>query len=345
MDGRPEKKGGYKNKRKKFKKFCEGGRNMKKIALAAAITALCIAPLFAKPVDRILVKVNNEVILDSEVNEAVDLLFTQAKMSGKIMDKEALKKDVIKSMIEQKLIITMAKDESVTISEEAVADKTTEFIDSLRKRFSTEAEFEDTLAKEGLSYTDFRMKIDAQVRDNLAFTKVKQKKQQEFITKAGISDDELKNFFEKNRDEFKVNDEMNLSQILIDRARIEAKDARKFAADVSARIAAEGFEKVAADLSGKPGIKALALDWVDTDVFSKEIKSALSGLKKGAVTKPVETEDGFQILKVVDVKKGRVEKFDDIREKVRVKLIEEKVDTMWNDWISKVKKDAYIKYM
>jgi parvulin-like peptidyl-prolyl isomerase len=318
---------------------------MKKTALIAAVVLFSVVPLLAKPVDKILVKVNNEVILDSEVDEAVDLLYTQAKMSGKTMDKESLKKDVIKNMIEQKLIITMAKDESVSVSEEAVADKTTEFIDNLRKRFSTETEFEDALSKEGLSYSDFRMKIDAQVRDNLAFTKVKQKKQQEFISKAGVSDEELRSFYDKNRDAFKVNDEMNLSQILIDKSRIEAKDARKFAAEVSARIAAEGFEKVAADLNGKPGIKATALDWVDTDVFSKEIKSALSGLKKGAVTKSVETEDGYQILKVVDVRKGQLEKFDDIKEKVRVKLIEEKVDTMWNDWISKVKKDAFIKYM
>ena len=318
---------------------------MKRLIISAAIAAAFAVFIWAKPVDRIIVKVNDEVILSSEVDEAVDLLSAQMKMSGKPVDKEALKKDIIKNMLEQKLIITMAKDESVTISEEAVADKTTEFVNQLRGRFGTEAEFEDALLKEGMSYTDFRMKIDAQVRDNLAFTKVKQKKQQEFISKAAVTTDELQNYYESNKADFKVNDEMNLSQILISKSQSDPKQALKTAADITAKIAAVGFDKAMAEAGAMPGVKAAKLDWTDTSVLSKDIKNALKGLKKGGVTKPIETEDGFLILKITDIKGGKLQNFDDVREKVRVKIIEEKVEKMWNDWMSKVKKDAFIKYM
>jgi peptidyl-prolyl cis-trans isomerase SurA len=314
---------------------------MKRIIIAAVIIAAFAALARAKPVDKIIVKVNDEVILQSEVDEAVELLAAQLKMSGKPVDKEALKKEIIKNMLEQKLIITMAKDESITISEEAVADRTNEFVNQLRGRFSTEAEFEDALLKEGMSYTDFRMKIDAQVRDNLAFTKVKQKKQQEFISKAAVTDDELKDYYNGNKADFKVNDQMNLSQILIDKSQADPKAI----SDITAKISAEGFDKAMAGAGAIKGVKAAALDWTDTTVLSKEIKNALKGLKKGAVTKPIETEGGLLILKVVDLKGGKQENFENVREKVRVKIIEEKVEKMWNDWMSKVKKDAFIKYM
>ncbi len=318
---------------------------MKKMFFMLALAVLLAAPLSAKQVDKILVKVNDEVILQSEVDEAVDLLLTQAKMQGKAINKKALEKDVIKSMIEQKLIITMAKDENITISEEAVADRTTEYIDTLRKRFAGEAEFEEALLKEGMSYTDFRMKIDAQVRDSLAFNKVKQKKQQEFISKSAVTDDELKNYYKKNKAEFKVNDRMNLYQLVIDRSAVPEKDGAKYISGISARIAAEGFDKVADDLNGKPGIKGVALDWVDTPVLSRAIRAALQGLKKGGVTKPIEAESGFIFLKVIDLKRGRVQGFEENREKVRVKIIEEKVDKMWNEWVGKIRKEAFIKNM
>lgn len=318
---------------------------MKKIIIAALSVVLMAGLSWAKLVDKILIKVNDEVILQSEVDEAVDLLASQMKMAGKAPDKAGLKKEVIKGMLEQKLIITMAKDESITISEEAVADRTNEFVNSLRTRFATEAEFEEALLKEGMSYTDFRIKIDAQVRDNMAFTKVKQKKQQEFISKAAVTDEELKTYFGKNKNDFKVNDELNLSQILVDRARVNSADLGRIVDGIMSQISAEGFEKAAAAAQGVAGVKTASLDWVNTNILSKEIRAALAGVKKGSVTKPIETEDSVLILKVIDSKKGQVQNLSDVREKVRVKIIEEKVEKMWDDWMSKVKKDAFIKYM
>jgi peptidyl-prolyl cis-trans isomerase SurA len=318
---------------------------VKKIIIAAAVLSVIASVAWAKLVDKILVKVNDEVILQSEVDEAVDLLSTQMKMAGKAADKAELKKEIIKGMLEQKLIITMAKDENIVISEEAVADRTNEFVNTLRERFATEAEFEEALIKEGMSYTDFRMKIDAQVRDNMAFTKVKQKKQQEFISKAVVTDDELKEYYGKNKSGFKVNDETNVSQILIEKGKAGVQDIAKYVKDISARITTEGFEAVMKDLDGKAGIKTAELGWIDTAVLDRNIRAGLENIKKGAITKPVETEDAFHILKVVDVKRGKLQNFEDVREKVRVKIIEEKVEKLWNDWIGKVKKDAFIKYM
>ncbi|MCX7697877.1 MAG: SurA N-terminal domain-containing protein, partial [Candidatus Goldbacteria bacterium] len=242
--------------------------------------------LYSKQMDRIYVKVNNEIILESELNETVELLSAQAKLSGKSVDLNKLKKDVLNNLIDQKLIITMAKDENINISDEAVADRVNEFIDSLRKKFANEAEFEEALAKEGLSYADFRMKIEAQVRDNLIFSKVRQKKQQEFISKSIVSDEEIENYYNSNKEQFKVNDELNLKQIFFEKNNKE--DVKKYADDIyKSIISGKSFEKVMEELKLVDGVKCVDLGWVDTTQMDKNIIKAITGLKKNAITKPI----------------------------------------------------------
>jgi parvulin-like peptidyl-prolyl isomerase len=300
----------------------------------------------SRQIDRIYVKVNDEIILESEIDETVDLLATQMKLSGKSVDMNKLKKDVLNNLIDQKLIITMAKNENINISEEAVADRVNEFIDSLRKRFSSEAEFEEALGREGLSYSDFRIKIDAQVRDSLVFAKVKQKKQQDFISRAAVSDEEIEKYYNDNKGKFKINDEVNLKQIFIEKNNSETKDIKKYVENIyNDIISGKSFEKVADELKSVSGVKVLDLGWVDTTQMDKNINTAISGLKKNSITKPVETEDGYHILKIVDLKRGQIQPLNEIKEKVRIKIIEEKVEKMWDEWMAKIKKDAYIKYM
>ena len=56
------------------------------VLIFAAVSA------YAVVMDKIIVKVNDEVILKSEVDEAVNLLVTQLKMAGKPANKSELKK-------------------------------------------------------------------------------------------------------------------------------------------------------------------------------------------------------------------------------------------------------------
>lgn len=311
-------------------------------ALFAALIAL---PAFAALQDRIVAKVNNEIVLQSEVEEAVDALAAQSEQSGKKADKTELRKKVIQGLVDQKIIITMASDEQISISPEAIADKTGEFVDNLRKRFPDEAAFEEALRREGMTYSDFRFKIDAQVRDSLIFSKVKQKKQQEFIAKAPVSDDEMKAYYDKNSAEFKVNDEMNLNQIYLSADETEG-GAAQAAAEINRRLkSGESFDAVAASLKDKKGISINELGWVDTTEMDASIRRALSNPKKGKTAGPVETQGAYHFFKIVNYKEGKTAAFEDVKEKARIKIMEAKVEVMWDEWVKSIKESALIKYM
>jgi peptidyl-prolyl cis-trans isomerase SurA len=294
--------------------------------------------------DRILVKVNDAVVLQSEVDEAVDMMATQLKQAGKPVDDAKLRKDVLESLVQQKLIITMAKDEAIVVSDEAVTDKVNEFLNNLRSKFKTEDEFEAALGKEGMSYNDFRLKLEAQIRDSLIFNKVKQKKQQEFISKAPVADSEIEKYYNDNKDDFKVDDEVSISQVLLSRGEYK-EDAKKKADEISSRLkAGEDFSKIGDSLAGQAGITAADLGWVDTTQLDTQIREALKNPKKNKVVS-VDTAGAIHVIRINDFKKGKLQDLSDIKEKVRVKIIETKVDSMWEDWIKSVKNTAFIKYV
>lgn len=316
---------------------------MKKIFFLALTIFFMIGFLYAEFSDRILVKVNDEIILQSELDETIELIKAQFKMLGKSYNESELNSKTLNEMIEQKLIITMAKDEKIEVSDDAIYDRVNEFIDSLRSRFSSEEEFESALLKEGISYPDFRLKLESQVRDKLIYDKVKQKKQQEFISKAAVSDEDIRKYYEENKKNFKINDEMNLAQIFFDKSKGNPVELKKKAEEaVKKLMAGEDFNNLLNTLSQEDGIDGGAIGWVDTTQMDKKIRTSLLNVKKGKIVGPIETEDGFHIIKIIDLKKGKIQELSEIKEKIRIKIIEEKIEKMWNDWIAKVKQQAYI---
>jgi len=315
------------------------------------IKALIIAAAFFVPAvilaspssDRIVAKVNDGLVLESEVQEAYDAMTAQLEAAGQKAEPEKLKKEILENLVQQKLLITIAQEEMVVVSEEAVADKVNEFLSGLRARFATEEAFEEALNKEGLSYTDFRLKIESQVRDGLVFTKLKQKKQQDFISKAPVAEAEMQQYFDGHKGEFKVGDEVNISQVMI-MPGYSGSGSQKAAEIASKLKSGEDFEKVASMLDGVAGISAAELGWIDTTQLAKPIMDALANPSKNKVVN-VKSGDSYHVIKILDYKKGSEQKLDDVKDKVRMKLIEGKVDKMWQDWIDSVKAKSYIKYM
>jgi peptidyl-prolyl cis-trans isomerase SurA len=318
---------------------------MQKIKIVVLLTALFI-PVFlsaAPASDKIAAKVNDGLVLESEVNEAFEAMKAQLEAAGQKVSPDQLKKEILENLVQQKLLITIAQEEMVIVSEEAVADKVNEFLSGLRSRFANEEAFEEALNKEGLSYTDFRLKIESQVRDGLVFTKLKQKKQQDFISKAPVAEAEMAKYYEEHKGEFKVGDEVNISQVMI-MPGYSGNSSQK-AAEVTSRLkSGEDFEKVASSLDGVSGISAAELGWIDTTQLAKPIMDALAKPSKNKVVN-VKSDGSYHVIKILDYKSGSEQTLDDVKDKVRMKLIEGKVDKMWQDWIDEVKAKAYIKYM
>lgn len=117
----------------------------------------------------------------------------------------------------------------------------------------------------------------------------------------GVTDAEVKEFFEKNKKAF---EQVCVSHILV-KTKAEADEIEK-------RLAAgEDFAEIAkqqsSDGSAAEGGSLGCVSEEQSSRFAPEFKAAVDALKPGETSPPVETQFGFHIIRVTEIKGGSLE--------------------------------------
>ncbi|MGJ7531277.1 SurA N-terminal domain-containing protein [Variovorax sp. GB1P17] len=136
-----------------------------------------------------------------------------------------------------------------------------------------------------------------------------------------VSEADLKSYYEQNTSRFGTKEERRASHILItaptsmsagDRAKAKAK-AEELLAEV--KKAPNTFADVARKNSQDPGSaeKGGDLDFVTRGAMVKPFEDAMFALKKGEISGIVETEFGYHIIHLIDIKPAVVPPFEQVR--------------------------------
>ncbi len=136
-----------------------------------------------------------------------------------------------------------------------------------------------------------------------------------------VSDADLRSYYEQNRARFGTPEERRASHILItapadapaaDRTKSRAR-AEELLAEV--RKAPATFAAVARKNSQDPGSaeKGGDLDFVTRGAMVKPFDDAMFGLKKGDISDVVESEFGYHIIQLNDIKPAVIQPFEQVR--------------------------------
>ena len=136
-----------------------------------------------------------------------------------------------------------------------------------------------------------------------------------------VNESDLKTYYEQNTARFGTKEERRASHILItapasapaaDRAKAKAK-AEQLLAEV--KKAPATFADVARKNSQDPGSaeKGGDLDFVTRGAMVKPFEDAMFALKKGEISDVVETEFGYHIIRLADIKPAVVPPFEQVR--------------------------------
>ncbi len=151
----------------------------------------------------------------------------------------------------------------------------------------------------------------------------------QFAAEVKISDDELKAFYEKRKATYAAPKEVRASHILIrpDRSiedSAKARAAAKTSAEsVLAKIKKGGdFSKLASKYSDDPGSAARGGDLgiFGTGMMVEPFENAAFSLEKGEVSGVVETDYGYHIIKVVDIKGGKTPTFTELKDRIKQQI-------------------------
>ena len=266
--------------------------------LAQKSPAISSPPTTLQPGDYIAAVVNQDVVAASEVVQRTEKLRLEAKQRGETMpDPTALHKQALDAMIEDRVLVTYARESGAKI-DEAELDRVVANVAAQNKL--TMDQLRQRLKEDGMEYKRFRENL----RDQLMTERVREREVQGRIR---VTDSEIDKNIEDRRAALANGGQLNLAQILVtvpegaNEATVAERRARAEAA--LARVkGGEDFAKVAIEIS-EDGNKArggeIGTRPVDRlpDVFVEAVKGLTSGqlspvlLRSGA---------GYHVLKVIE---------------------------------------------
>lgn len=238
-----------------------------KIALLASVLCLTVLSFtHGETVDRIVAKVGDEIILESELAQQVATLEVQMQEvtpdSGKL---STLRRDVLEQMIENKILLAEAKKESLEVKRAELNDAVDRAIGEARSRFSSPEDFEKRLKEEGLDETKLRKQYEDELRDRLLVQKLIDKN---IKPKVEVSPKEVEEFYKTHRDSIPGEPErVDIAHILVTvkPGEEEIMNATKKLAQAQAELKkGVKFAIVAKKYSEDPGRAPMAETWVSS---------------------------------------------------------------------------------
>lgn len=275
---------------------------MKKLFVMLMITAL---PTVAEELlDEIVAVVDDNVIMRSELDRAVQSIARQIEASGnQLPPDDILNAQVLERMIIQEIQISRAENVGIRISD---AEVDAALANIANQNGMTVQEMQQAIERDGFEFADFRrdMKRDMQaerVRYAYANSNVK------------ISEHEIDLFLADNELD---QGEVELQHILIatssdnDAAATEA--AQQEANEIYEKImAGENFSVLATQFSdGQKALEGGRLGWRPVNQLPPLFADQVVSMSPGEVTHPIRSPSGFHILKLVDQNSETVKTVD-----------------------------------
>lgn len=273
-------------------------RNIKIILI---LLSFCTVLFSQNLVDGIAVIVGREIILRSEIEQYVQNYILQNKIDVQahpdIVNK--LRAKTIQSLIEQKLMLTQAEKDTVTIDPEVLDQRVDERIKYLVGRVGSE----DALEK---AFRSNMKKIKKDTRQIMQEQLLVEKVRQLHFKDVKLSRREVEDFYKTYKDSLPTqNESVTISHIL---KNVRASDAaykkayEKISAIKEKLESGESFEELAKKYSQDPASAKQGgdLGFTSRGDFVPEYEEAAFALKEGEVSDIVQTQFGYHLIKLIE---------------------------------------------
>jgi parvulin-like peptidyl-prolyl isomerase len=309
----------------------KGRQNARKavIGLAAAVlvaSVAAVASFYASEADAWVGTVNGRRLPREDYNRDLELRKKQYQTrmgvnfssAQGVMMLTNLQKDVMDQLVEREILLEEADKRKIGVAGPEVETR----LRGLKTQFPDEASFKKALQENGITPEALRQ----QVRIGLIVEKLRD----ELTKDATISLADAQKYYDTNRPRYEQAEEVKASHILL-KTEAEAKE-------VHAKVKAGGdFAQLAREKSEDTGSKPQGgdLGYFGKGRMVKEFEDAAFSLGVGDVSRPVKSQFGYHVIKVVDRKKARTRPFEEVKGELMDQHLREKKETAFRDWIKK----------
>lgn len=108
-------------------------------------------------------------------------------------------------------------------------------------------------------------------------------------------------------------------------------------------LGGEDFGALVRELSQGPGaVGGGDMGFLTPDSLSAEVRVAVAGLAEGAVSPVVEMRGNFHLFRVAERRKGRVQAFEEVLDRLRDRYFQDQEEELFQGWIQSLKDQARI---
>lgn len=267
------------------------------LALSAALAPGHALAQATTAVDGIIAVVDEDVILRSELDRAVNNITAQyANTPGQLPPRDVLERQVLDRLVLARIQLTRARDSGIRVSDgelaqaiETVASRNRMTQDQLRQR----------LAADGLSYEEFR----ASLRDELLIERLRQRYVQSRVQISEAEIDQLLAVREIG------GPEVRLANIVVGLPEGASPDevalAQKKARDIKAVIERGELDFRAAAIRYSDAQNALEggdIGWRALDAIPPAFVGLIQQMQPGQISEPVRGPSGYQLIQLVETR-------------------------------------------
>lgn len=288
-------------------------------------------------------KVNGDPIAREKFDAQMERTRARFQRAGREIApalEKRLKENLIRKLVDEKLIAQKAKAEGVTVTQEEIDKKFGEH----KARFGNDKAFAAFLERTKQSEDDVRRDLKKNLLRDKLFDKL--------MAGEEVTDKDAQEYFTANKDKYKQREQVRASHILFKVAKsatpaekkaqlAKANDVLKLAKKKNA-----DFAKLASEHSeGPTKSRGGDLGKFSRGRMVKAFEEAAFGAKEGAVVGPVETQFGYHIIKVFEKTAARQREFEEVKDSILTSLQARKKSKATREILAKLKKEATVEVL
>ena len=311
---------------------------MKRALLFAALVAGYAASLpAAEVVERIVARVNDGLITQSEFDKRLSLAIKAARTAP---DADEIRRAVLEDLIKEKLLEDRAKEMSVSATDEEI-DAAVERVKS-QYNLAADADFDAALAESGMNRDELRR----QMRQTITLQKVIGR---EVTSRLDLSDEALRAEFERRKDAlYAVPASARVAELLLKFSPGDAEGRQQAVAKIEevqgkvrtgtpfAELAKEFSEGKTRDRGGDMGV-------VSKGELVEALDAAIFGDPPAEYPAPVLTADSIHFFHVTDRKPASFKSFAEVKEDLRKRISDDLYDKRFTEYMDRLRREAFVK--
>ncbi len=304
---------------------------------------LCLSlPLRAELADGVKAIVNDTVITYAQVEEftapAEEVLRREYTAQPEVFQQklaEALDNS-LELLVERQLILHEFEAKYTKLPD-SVVDELVQ--DRIREQFGDRVTAMKSLQAQGMTYEQFREDVREQFIES-------QLRNMNVSREIVISPYKVETYYLAHQDDFKVEDEIKLRMIVLNKTSDDDTNTPALAREVLSQIR-EGasFQQMASVYSqGSQRKQGGDWDWVGRSVLRKELADVAFTLKPGQVSDVIDTPGACYLMLVEQTRPAHVRPLSEVRDDIEKNLRTQEQARVQKQWIDSLKKKTFIRY-